>query len=261
MSAAGDPIEEYLDVLYTRLRGTPREGRRILAEAGEHLLDAVAEGVAAGLTHREAQEHAISAFGSVNAVVRAHESRRRRPPAARLLADLVMSGWLLASVGLIAVGASGLVAAAMNSVFGPRFVGGSPSAAGLSGAACRHYLALWPAAHTCAQAAMLEVSSDAVTLRVAGGLAGLVALAAYLAARRWHARRVLPDAFVPTVAVSLFGAAAAVLGWFTVNHRMSTLGGLPHGAGVYLSGAIVALVMAVAYLWSLQRSLLRQVRG
>jgi hypothetical protein len=260
MSAPGDPIEEYLDLLYTRLRGSPREGRRILAEAEEHLRDAVTESVAAGLTQREAAEHAISAFGPVSVVARAHESRQRRLPAANLLADLVMSGWLLASVGLIAIGASGLVAAVMNSVFGPRFVGGNPSATGLSAVACRHYLAMWPAARTCAQAAMLEGSVDAVTLRLAGGLAGLLALAAYLAARRWHARTVLPDAFVPTVAVSLFSAAAAVLGWQTVNHQLSNLtnlGRFAHGSGATLSGAIVALAMAVAYLWPLRRSLLR----
>lgn len=257
--SGGDPVEEYLDQLYAKLHVAPREGRRILAEAEDHLREAVAGGLAAGLTHREAQEQAISAFGPVSAVVRAHEARRGRPAVAVLLGDLTMSGWLLLLVGLIAVGASGLVAAIMNAALGPRFVAGNPDASGLSAAACHGYLALWPAAHSCAQAVMLEISSDAVSLRGAGGIAGLILLAGYLLARRWHPRTVLPDAFVPTVAVSLFGAAGAVLAWLTIHHRLGVLGAAP-GTGLQLSGAIVALVAAAASAWPLQRALLRKAR-
>jgi hypothetical protein len=73
----GDPIEDYLDQLYAGLRTTPRQARRIIAEAEDHLREAAAAGTEAGLSEQEAQEAAISSFGSVRAVVRAHARRRR----------------------------------------------------------------------------------------------------------------------------------------------------------------------------------------
>ena len=261
MRTPGDPVEDYLDRLYARLRQTPREGRRILAEAEDHLREAVARGRAAGLTEQEAQQAAISAFGSVAAVARAHDARRWRQPAAAVLGELVMAAWKLASAGLVAIGASGLVAAAMNLALGPAFVGGAPRAAGFAGAACRHFLAVQPAARTCAQAAMLENSSDAVWLRLLAGIAGLFVLAGYLAARRGYllARRgapgVLPGTFVPTVAITLFGAAAAGLAWLAAGHAVV---GVSSGTGFYLSGVIVALAAAAAYVAPLRKALLRR---
>ena len=74
MSApGGDLVEEYLDQLYARLRCAPRDARRILAEAEDHLREAVTDGLAAGLTQAEAEQQAVSGFGSVRAVVRAHD--------------------------------------------------------------------------------------------------------------------------------------------------------------------------------------------
>ena len=120
MSATdGDLVEDYLDQLYAGLRGSPRRGRRLLAEAEDHLRQGVAEGLAAGLSQREAQEAAISSFGSVRAVVRAHQVQRQRVPGLAVLADLVMSAWKLGSIGLLAVGASGLVVAGMNAAVRP----------------------------------------------------------------------------------------------------------------------------------------------
>ncbi len=78
MSAPG-VVEDYLDQLYARLRCPPRAARRILAEAEDHLRESVDGGLAAGLTQAEAEEQAISSFGSVRAVVRAHRPRRRGP--------------------------------------------------------------------------------------------------------------------------------------------------------------------------------------
>jgi hypothetical protein len=73
---AGEPIEQYLGQLRARLRG--REAGLILAEAEDHLREDVAAGLAAGLTTEEAQYAAISSFGSVRSVVRAHQPRWRR---------------------------------------------------------------------------------------------------------------------------------------------------------------------------------------
>ena len=117
----GDPIEDYLDQLYAGLRTTPRQARRIIAEAEDHLREATAAGTEAGLSEQEAQEAAISSFGSVRAVVRAHA--RRIPPLA-VFGELAMSAWKLTSIAVLAVAGSGLVAFLMNQVLGPQFVGG-----------------------------------------------------------------------------------------------------------------------------------------
>jgi hypothetical protein len=256
MTSTDDPVENYLDQLYVGLRGSPRQGRRILAEAEDHLREGVAEGIAAGLTEREAQEQAISSFGSVRAVVRAHDRRLRQVPVFAVLTDVAMAAWRLGSVALLAVGASGLVAGAMDAVFGRHFMGaaGGP----LPAASCRHWLTLWPGAHSCAQAYMLESSSDAVSLRVFAGFIGLFLLTAYyLARRRGWTRGVLPDGFAPTVAMSLFGAAG--LGLLVLAASHATVG-VNEGPGFYLSGAVVALAMAAAFAVQVQRTLLRHAR-
>jgi hypothetical protein len=74
------PVEQYLGELRRRLR--VRDAELILAEAEDHLREDVAAGVAAGLSEREAQLAAISSFGSVRAVLRAHQPRWRRAAAA-----------------------------------------------------------------------------------------------------------------------------------------------------------------------------------
>lgn len=260
MNAPGDPIEEYLDQLYVSLRTTPREARQIIAEAEDHLREAVGDGLAAGLAEREAQEAAISSFGSVNAVVRAHAAPFGRFPLVAVLRDLAISGWRLGALGLVAVGASGLVAAVMNHVLGRRFVGGTPAAAGFPAATCRHFLAVQPAAHTCAQAAMLENSYDAVSLRLLAGIVGLVLLAGYYLTRhgRGWSRTSLPDGFVAVAAVSVFGAAGLGLAWLSASNAVV---GASSGPGFYLSGAIAALAMAAVYLVPLRRTLLRRAHG
>jgi hypothetical protein len=266
-STGGDLVEEYLDQLYAGLRGSPRQGRRLLAEAEDHLRQGVAAGLAAGLSEDEAQQAAISSFGSVRAVVRAHQVQRYRMPGLALLADLTLTAWKLGSIGLIAVGASGVLVAAMNRLFGRPFVGAVAPGTLLPAAGCRHWLSVWPHAHSCTQAYMLESSSDAVTLRGGAGLLGLILLTGYLVVRYAARRRgwspgLLPDGFAPTIAVSLFGAAGLALAGLALMHGggPSPIGGVS-GPGFYLSGAIAALAVAAWYGRALQRTLLRQARG
>lgn len=90
------PVEEYLRELRASLRTPPEETSRILAEAEDHLHESVAAGLAAGLTQTEAAEAAISSFGSVRAVVRAHQTRRGR--AAGVLKRLAIAAWLVAGI-------------------------------------------------------------------------------------------------------------------------------------------------------------------
>jgi len=256
-----DPVEAYLDQLHVSLRTTPREARRIIAEAEDHLRESVAAGLAAGLTEREAQEAAISSFGSVRAVVRAHA--RRFPPAA-VFGELVMAAWKLTAIGLLAVAGSGLVALAMNVLLGRQFVGGNAAMSEtIPAAACHYWMSIWRGAVSCSQAAMLENSSDAVSLRLLALVPGLALLEGYVLARRYQRKRgwlrdVLPDGFVPTVAACLFAVLAAGLTWVGIS---TTSSGLNGGPGTYLSGAIAALAVAIGFLPALRRTLLRHAYG
>jgi hypothetical protein len=237
-----DLVAAYLGDLRARLR-TP-DAELVIAEAEDHLRESVEAGIAIGMTEREAQEAAISAFGSVRAVVRAHHLR-----AGQVARDLVMAALKLSWIGFFSIAASGFVAWAMDGLSGRAFVGGSPTATTRFAAVqCEYWLRLWPGAHTCAQAAMLESSSDAVSVRVlGGGIAGMALLGAYLLALMyWRpgGPRVLSGGFFPLVAAAVFavGGLALVVCTFTGGPF-----GAPAGPGSFLSGAVVALGMAVAF--------------
>jgi hypothetical protein len=250
-----DLIQSYLSDLRARLR--TRDAALVLAEAEDHLRESAAAGLAVGMSEREAQQAAISAFGSVRAVVRAHNLRK-----GQLAADLALTGLKLGWIGLFSVAASGFVALAMNHLVGRSFVGGAAAGRTFSAAQCQHWLSIWQGAHTCAQAAALESSSDAVSLRViGGGIGGTVLLGAYALALVYWRRggiRVLPRGFFPLAASGIFAVGALVL--VVCTFTGSPLG-VPAGPGAYLSGALVALGMAVAYGVRARRLLRSRVAG
>jgi hypothetical protein len=254
-----DPVEDYLDELYAALRVSPRTGRRILAETEDHLRDAVADGLAHGLSEDAAAHRAVQRFGPSGAVARAHRVRLNRRPPAAAGAGMIRMAWLLAAVGLIAIGVSGAVAAGMTAVFGHAFVGGTPAGTTWSAADCGHFLAVWPSAHGCAQAAALENSADAVSLRGLAGVGGLILLAGYRAAGRWRGTGRgwgldgLPDSFPPAVGTVVFGTAGVLLTGIAIDLAAFDDG---HGTGFYLSGGIVALGVAAGYAVPLYRALL-----
>lgn len=244
-----NPVDEYLRQLRAGLR--TRDADLIIAEAEDHLRETVAAGLAAGLTEREAQEAAISAFGSVRAVVRAHAVRpgnliRGRAPRA-ILVDLFLSAWKLGGIGLAAIGVSGVLVALMNATLGRAFTGQAPPGVTFAKADCAYWMAAWTGTHNCAQAAMLEASSDAVVLRLVAGLAGVAVLEGYFLARyvmrrRGHEPGASLAGYFPLLTACVFGAAAlgltlAQLTGFTVTA----------GPGVYLSGALVSAVVAICY--------------
>jgi hypothetical protein len=243
-----DPIEEYLDRLYLRLPRQPRRARRLLAEAEQHLRDCAAEQEAAGVPAEEAQRRAVERFGVPDDVAATALS----VPA--VLAAVARAALGLVTVGLIAIGISGLVAAVMDAAFGTRFVGALPGQH-YSTAACRHFLAVQPSARSCTQAAMLENSADAVSLRLLAGGVGLVCLGALLVVRRMRRGRstalVVSPTLVRTAGTFLFGAAAVLLLGQSVD-LMTVAGG--DGAGYFLSGGIVALAVAAAYAVAVLRS-------
>jgi hypothetical protein len=107
MSAAGrDLIGEYLDQLRASLWVAPGEAELIVAEAEDHLRETAAAGLAVGMTELEAQEAAISSFGPLPAVVRAHRARRGR--VAAVAGDAAVAAWKLAALLVAAAGVSGL---------------------------------------------------------------------------------------------------------------------------------------------------------
>jgi hypothetical protein len=260
-----DPLEEYLEQLRAGLRVPPREAELILAEAEDHLRETVAAGLSAGLTEREAQEAAISAFGSVRAVVRAHSSRPgnlvKGRTAAAVLGDLFLAAWKLGGVGLTAIGASGLVVALMNHTLGRAFTGQPPAGVTFPQARCAYWMSLWPQAHSCVQAVTLEASSDNVVLRGGAGAVGVLLLVAYAATRTLLRQRrrgpaVLLAGYFPLLAACVFGAgglglALAQLTGFTVTY----------GPGSYLSGAVVSLAVAAAYAVRARPALAHLARG
>jgi hypothetical protein len=126
MMMPSDPIGEYLGQLRAGLRVPSQEAGLILAEAEDHLRQTAAAGLAAGLTEREAQEAAISSFGSVRAVIRAHEASRGR--AAAVLGEAGLAAWKLVSILLLAGGVSGLLTGVIHALTGPPYVatGGVP---------------------------------------------------------------------------------------------------------------------------------------
>jgi hypothetical protein len=246
-----DLIGQYLDELRASLRLAPEKAALIVAEAEDHLRTTASDALAAGMTEREAQQAAISAFGSVRAVVRAHESRPRNLIRGRstgeILSDLFWSAWKLGGIGLIAIGVSGLVVLVMNVAFGPTFTGQAPPGVTFAKANCAYWMSAWPGAHTCAAAHMLEASSDEVVLRIVGGILGIILLQGYAIARYFwrrhgHGPAVLLAGHFPVVAACVFGTGAFGL-------ALAQLTGLTvkEGPGAYLSGALVASALAVAY--------------
>ena len=103
MSAvASDLIAGYLEELSAGLRVPAAEAELIAAEAEDHLRETAAAGIAIGMTELEAQQAAISSFGPIRAVVRAH---RRRPVTA---GGAAMAAWKLAGLLATTVGIGGV---------------------------------------------------------------------------------------------------------------------------------------------------------
>jgi hypothetical protein len=265
MSEPRDLIAEYVSELRDRLELDPAEAALVVTEAEDHLRETEACGLATGMTRHEAQLAAISAFGSVAAVVRAHASRpagfiRGRTPAA-VVGDLILAGWKLAGTGLVAVGVSGLVVLLMNLAFGRAFTGQAPAGVSFQKADCAYWMGLRPGARTCATAHMLEASSDAVVLRAMGGVLGAAVLVAYGIVRylqRRHGRGRAPvlGGYFPLLAAIVFGTGAAALALAQLTGFSVT-----QGPGTYLSGAIVAAVAAAWYAGRARTAVRHLMRG
>jgi len=247
---SADLIEQYL----ARLRASlpARDADRIMAEAEDHLRETERAGVEVGLTELEAQAAAISAFGSVTAVVRAHRARHLR--SAALAGDLATATWKLGWLILLAAGLTGLLDVIMEFAVGGDFLTGLVPR--LTAAQCRHVMSQYPyAAGNCSQASFLGGPHGLLTACTIAGLVGVLLFLAYLAMRDLQRSRgraawqVLPAGFFPAVAVSAFGLLAAGLSW-----RTGVIAADGDGPGGLMTGALVAIAVAVFYTLRLRRA-------
>ncbi len=105
--AGSGVIDEYLNTLFDRLAGTHADGRRMLADAEEHLLAAAAEGRAAGLSADEAERRAVQRFGSPGPLA------RQVPLAAMTMGTALrraaMAGWVVTGAALLWYGVAGVL--------------------------------------------------------------------------------------------------------------------------------------------------------
>lgn len=228
MTADRDPVQRYLDQLRLSLR-IPEVGR-ILVEAEDHMREAVAAGMAAGLTEREAQQAAIASFGSVQAIVYAHQTRHGR--VAAMVADLAIALWRVAAFYLLADFAIGLA----ELLTGP----GSPCMVAQRCTSPTHHTppAVWSVATV--------------------GIAGLALLAAYFLVRRFQRRR----GRVWSVPLGGYFPLTATLVSIAVGTGLLMLW---TGAGVSVPGEAViifgALGLTVTYGARMWRMLRHQARG
>jgi hypothetical protein len=126
MSAvASDLIAGYLEELYAGLRVPAAEAELIAAEAEDHLRETAAAGMAIGMTELEAQQAAISSFGPIRAVARAH--RRRTVTAG----GVAMAAWKLAALLATTVGVGGLAGMGISTYMLRSAPGGPGGPAGM----------------------------------------------------------------------------------------------------------------------------------
>jgi hypothetical protein len=242
MTAEPGPVDRYLDDLFDRLAGTGAAGRRTLAEAEDHLRAAADQGEALGLSRSDAERRAVAAFGAADRVA-AQLRAVHRPDA--WLRPAFAGAWLAGALGLLGIGASGLVAEVFGRIFGPEFVAGDGPGVTYTAARCAEYLRLFPGAGGCTGAAAMDHWGEVVQFRVLAGVLGLLALAVFGLARRrtafgeatWQPPR-------GAVAVPL-GALFAVTGaGFTGLSLMQLAYGGRDMLGANLSAGIVALAAA-----------------
>jgi hypothetical protein len=245
-SRGRDPIGEYLDQLRAGLRSGlraglcagPQEAELILAEAEDHLRETAAAGLAIGMTEREAQEAAISVFGPVRAVVRAHHARRGWLAAA---GEAGLAAWKLASIVLLTSGVTGLAVATINTIWptvvlvpnsgicwpclpGQNFV---PVALGVSGS-------LWLAWAIATAAGAILLAGSGLTLR----------------RRRRRGRGMLLGGLFPMVAAGFFSGSGLALTTLSASAPGRPATGL----------AVAYLVLAVGYAIRMARMLRSQRR-
>ena len=234
MSEAGpDLIAGYLEQMRGRLRVPAAEAELILAETEDHLRETAAAGREVGMTEREAQEAAISSFGPVRAVVRAHHARRGWLAAA---AEAGLAAWKLAAILLLTSGVTGLAIDTILRTW-PPVVTVTPG----SQTPC------WPCLPTQA-AVIINPVRLAWAVAVVGGAILLAGCGLILRVRRRRGHGMLLGGLFPMVAAGFFGAIALALTTLSAGGvGVPVPGGLPSGPGLAVADyPAVAVYLAVA---------------
>jgi hypothetical protein len=271
MSGAGtDLIAGYLAELRAGLWAPAAEAELIVAEAEDHLRETATVGMAIGMTELEAQEAAISSFGPVRAVIRAH--RRRTVTAGyAAMAAWKLTGLLAATVGLGGLATVGFLyfpralATGVRVVHSPGALATGVRVVPVSHEVCQCLLSAGPPAGPVAITSLAVLALPYAAM-AAGGLALLVTRR--LARRGGRG----PDPLSPAVTASFFllvtalmfalnlsGAGSATLPvdyWNSPTSSGSVTTTVP-----LVPGAIVAGCMAAAAGYSLQAALRRARRG
>lgn len=176
------------------------------------------------------------------------------PTTRRSLAGAVLE---LAWVGLIAIGASGVLAGAMGDAFGPDFVAGDFPGVTYTPARCTDLQEYAPQATSCNHAAAIHHLDETVSYRVGAGVLGALVFGVWFMIRRrasdvGTASAGLPPGFVATAGVAMFG----IVGLATLASGLGLLVlGTATGAGADLSAAIVSLTVAAVFATRLFRVL------
>ena len=178
-------------------------------------------------------------------------------PRGLLIRQLLLAAVLLGGIGLTAIGVSGLIAQGMGMLFGESFVSGDQPGVSYTPDRCAELLEYAPNTRSCEEAATLHHFGEVVDYRVAAGVLGLLALGCWWLLRRTRrdAPSLLPAGLVAGIGAATFGLAAAGLLLLSIGLLVFGHG---TGAGQYLSGGVVALVVAAAFVVSLLRALLRR---
>jgi hypothetical protein len=156
--------------------------------------------------------------------------------------ELIFAATRLVAIGLVAVGISGIIAWGLGAAAGKAFVAGDPPGMTYTTARCRDLLEYVPHARSCAAAATAHHFDEVVWYRLgAGVLGGAVLLALAWARRRRQPQELQPETFVPTVAAAVFGIAGLWLIGRGIDNVILKIDG---GGGSYLSGGVVAIVVA-----------------
>jgi hypothetical protein len=260
--APRDLIDAYLDELRRGLRVRPGEAELILAEAEDHLRETAAAGLAIGMTEPEAQEAAISSFGPVQAVTRAHLARAAGGPV-----NMAMAAWKLVSLLLLAFGVSGMAIVVLTGFSrrvtdpGQLFMPGpGPYRVIFDHLTFNPVSGVWTQTAGWSDQHPAFVSGGTVTwlnqpfpgwqAAVLMAITGAVMLTAY-GLTRWRWPREALATLFPAMAVSVFGAITLAFGVVELGRRSGI-------SGHVLPVIAVCLAVTIGYAFRLGKVLLRQ---
>jgi len=234
-----EPIEDYLDQLLQTLTGSPRHVRHTLAEVESHLRDSAEAARRGGLDEVAAERLAVLRMGPASDVRDDRRLTRFLPRSRRR--RIVLSALFVGSVGGIAIGVAGVIAAIVRAVSGDSAIATPFPSGSYSAADCRRWLRMYPHAGDCVRAMTIDHAFDFLLVCGAAGVAGVAGAVAFLLLRRrWSDRQTvssLPRSFDDLAGIALSTIVALAMAGQAADSFLVTKGA---GAWQPLSLAIAA---------------------